>query len=252
MMGFPRGAPSCYWISGAAFVRGYFIGPVPTQRSPVRGRGIRAEGTGVVTKGNATTAGVALSKRSRLEHFFRSVSRNKPKRQIRPVNSPPMSRQFAAPIPSSRHAYSETPKPVARSFSKILNNSGNRPSRRQNPYTLNLATSATRIWPGTRRPDDEVPLRRQYRVNIRPSKRSKAMRCRRQSQLPKTMLSTQCPSCHLASPVAAPASPRASFSKILRNSANRPSTPLILYALNLATNALKIWSGTPDAIQRIL
>jgi hypothetical protein len=34
-------------------------------------------------------------------------------------------------------------------ISKILGNSAKGPSSRQNPYSLNLATNATRISPGT-------------------------------------------------------------------------------------------------------
>ena len=40
---------------------------------------------------------------------------------------------------------------VALSFSKILSNSGNRPSVPQNPYSLNLGKLAIRLWFGTTR-----------------------------------------------------------------------------------------------------
>jgi hypothetical protein len=49
-----------------------------------------------------------------------------------------------------------TPKSIAPSFSRILNNSGNRPSARRNPYTLNLGKSAITIWSGTAKSSDFV------------------------------------------------------------------------------------------------
>ena len=53
------------------------------------------------------------------------------------------------PVRSQRSATCGAPRPVAPSFSKILNNSANSPSPRQNPYSVNLATTTIRIWPGT-------------------------------------------------------------------------------------------------------
>ena len=50
------------------------------------------------------------------------------------VSRRPLS--HASPIPTIRNAPGDLPNPVAPSFSKILNNSGNRPSPRQNPYSL--------------------------------------------------------------------------------------------------------------------
>ena len=60
------------------------------------------------------------------------------------------ARYFASTIPSASATRTrDASQPVAPSFSKILNNSANSPSPRQNPYSLNLATNAIRIWPGT-------------------------------------------------------------------------------------------------------
>jgi hypothetical protein len=46
-------------------------------------------------------------------------------------------------------ARSHPSNPVAPSFSRILDNLGNRPSARRNPYSVNLAKSAITIWSGT-------------------------------------------------------------------------------------------------------
>jgi hypothetical protein len=41
---------------------------------------------------------------------------------------------------------------------------------------------------------------------------------------------------------------RPTFSKLLKNSANSPSPRQNKYSPNLATNAIRIWSGTPPLI----
>src|SRR4051794_26648335 len=67
-----------------------------------------------------------------------------------------MPTHSAPPIPTIHDASSAPPKPFTPPFSKILNNSANRPSPRQKLYTFNLATNATRIWPGTVNPRNNL------------------------------------------------------------------------------------------------
>jgi hypothetical protein len=52
-------------------------------------------------------------------------------------------------MPTNSAARPDPPTFVAPSFSKILSNSGNRASTGPNPYTFNLAKTATTIWFGT-------------------------------------------------------------------------------------------------------
>src|ERR1039457_1495417 len=54
-----------------------------------------------------------------------------------------------APIPTTRAAPSAPPQSVALAFSKISRNSVNTPFQTPNPYSVNLATNAIRIWFGT-------------------------------------------------------------------------------------------------------
>jgi len=80
---------------------------------------------------------------------------SKPKRKLRsrhlPRNQVPTPRPVpsAPPMHTIANVTGKPRKPVAPSCSKILNNSANRPSPRQNSYSPNLVTNTIRIWPGT-------------------------------------------------------------------------------------------------------